>query len=401
MKKISGIKIFVLALLILSLCACQKKKEESNPSIADYPIEHEMEYGGVYIKIAIDDFNALGFSFGDSIDLTFDNGKKLEDIPYYNGYYVDAGEPLLIGYPGYEYIKATINYGQDLWDEFSLKVPANVEGLWKKAVLEEHNTATITLHEKGKYLPIQEASDIHYFDERERYDSDAMFANFRSMNLGKLKRDVIYRSASPCDNQHNRAPYVDALIRKAGVNTILDLADNEVKIEKYIARDDFASPYFLSLYDSDQVIPIALNMNYLSDDFGMKIVQGFNLMAEKEGPYLIHCTEGKDRTGFVAMLIEALAKASYEEIEADYMKTYANYYRIDKSNDKEKYQIILERNLDGMIAFMVNDAGIDFKNCDLSIYAENYLQRCGMSEEQIQRPHHLRFDRGVWSDRYH
>ncbi|MBQ1378692.1 MAG: tyrosine-protein phosphatase [Erysipelotrichaceae bacterium] len=384
MKKISGIKILVLALLILSLCACQKKKEESNPSIADYPIEHEMEYGGVYIKIAIDDFNALGFSFGDSIDLTFDNGRKLEDIPYYNGYYVDAGEPLLIGYPGYEYIKATINYGQDLWDEFSLKVPANVEGLWKKAVLEEHNTATITLHEKGKYLPIQEASDIHYFDERERYDSDAMFANFRSMNLGKLKRDVIYRSASPCDNQHNRAPYVDALIREAGVKTILDLADNEVKIEKYIARDDFASPYFLSLYDSDQVIPIALNMNHLSDDFGMKIVQGFNLMAEKEGPYLIHCTEGKDRTGFVAMLIEALAKASYKEIEADYMKTYANYYRIDKSNDKEKYQIILERNLDGMIAFMVNDAGIDFKNCDLSIYAENYLQRCGMSEEQIQ-----------------
>ena len=384
MKKISGIKILVLALLILSLCACQKKKEESNPSIADYPIEHEMEYGGVYIKIAIDDFNALGFSFGDSIDLTFDNGRKLEDIPYYNGYYVDAGEPLLIGYPGYEYIKATINYGQDLWDEFSLKVPANVEGLWKKAVLEEHNTATITLHEKCKYLPIQEASDIHYFDERERYDSDAMFANFRSMNLGKLKRDVIYRSASPCDNQHNRAPYVDALIREAGVKTILDLADNEVKIEKYIARDDFASPYFLSLYENDQVIPIALNMNYLSDDFGMKIVQGFNLMAEKEGPYLIHCTEGKDRTGFVAMLIEALAKASYEEIEADYMKTYANYYRIDKSNDKEKYQIILERNLDGMIAFMVNDAGIDFKNCDLSIYAENYLQRCGMSEEQIQ-----------------
>ena len=384
MKKISGIKILVLALLILSLCACQKKKEESNPSIADYPIEHEMEYGGVYIKIAIDDFNALGFSFGDSIDLTFDNGRKLEDIPYYNGYYVDAGEPLLIGYPGYEYIKATINYGQDLWDEFSLKVPANVEGLWKKAVLEEHNTATITLHEKGKYLPIQEASDIHYFDERERYDSDAMFANFRSMNLGKLKRDVIYRSASPCDNQHNRAPYVDALIREAGVKTILDLADNEVKIEKYIARDGFASPYFLSLYENDQVIPIALNMNYLSDDFGMKIVQGFNLMAEKEGPYLIHCTEGKDRTGFVAMLIEALAKASYEEIEADYMKTYANYYRIDKSNDKEKYQIILERNLDGMIAFMVNDAGIDFKNCDLSIYAEKYLQRCGMSEEQIQ-----------------
>ena len=113
MKKISRIKILVLTLLILSLCACQKKKEESNPSIADYPIEHEMEYGGVYIKIAIDDFNALGFSFGDSIDLTFDNGKKLEDIPYYNGYYVDAGEPFHI-HTSFAYFLAGIYHDRTL-----------------------------------------------------------------------------------------------------------------------------------------------------------------------------------------------------------------------------------------------------------------------------------------------
>ena len=36
----------------------------------DAPIEHETQFGGVYIKIAIDDFNAAGFAFGDSVDIS-------------------------------------------------------------------------------------------------------------------------------------------------------------------------------------------------------------------------------------------------------------------------------------------------------------------------------------------
>ena len=39
------------------------------------------------------------------------------------------------------------------------------------------------------------------------------------------KNGIVYRSASPCDNQHNRAGYVDQLMENAGVQFILNLAD--------------------------------------------------------------------------------------------------------------------------------------------------------------------------------
>lgn len=83
--------------------------------LENMPIEHETKFGGVYIKITINDFNALGFRFGDSLNITFSNGFELKDLPYYNGYYVDMGEALLVGYPGYPYIRTGYNNGEDMY----------------------------------------------------------------------------------------------------------------------------------------------------------------------------------------------------------------------------------------------------------------------------------------------
>ena len=100
------------------LSACTKQEEPAPAAeelrIENVAIEHEPEFGGVYIAMTIDDFNNLGFVYGDSVDVVFSNGYKLEDIPYYNGYYVDAGQPLLVAYPGYDYNKAAVNYSEDL-----------------------------------------------------------------------------------------------------------------------------------------------------------------------------------------------------------------------------------------------------------------------------------------------
>ena len=201
--------------------------------------------------------------------------------------------------------------------------------------------------------------------------------------MGKIKENILYRSASPCDNSHNRAHYVDSLISNAKVNGILDLADDEDKIEGYIEKEDFGSPYFLSLYENGKVFPIALSMNYLSDVFAEKIAQGFIMLMTVEGPYLVHCTEGKDRTGFVCMLIEALCGASYQEIADDYMLTYANYYDITKEKEPDKYQIILQQNLDAMLKYLIDDDKVDFKTVDLSSCARSYLIKAGMEKTQI------------------
>lgn len=103
---------FVVATLpVIALAACSDPAKDEPLALEDRPILHDTNFGGVYIDISIDDFNELGFKFGDRVDIEFSNGYTLESIPYYNGYYVNAGSPLLIGYPGYPYIEAAFNYG--------------------------------------------------------------------------------------------------------------------------------------------------------------------------------------------------------------------------------------------------------------------------------------------------
>ena len=385
-KKPLVMLLAVLMLFYTLFPACGKEAPSEEIRIEGLPILHEEEFGGVYIKITIDDFNKLGFRYGDSVKVVFSNGYTLDDGPYYNGYYVDVGEPLLIAYPGYDYIKAAVNYGADLWEEGMLYAGREEKvSLYSEASLDEHCTASVYLNGHGVYLDVQQARDIHYSDDRKDFKSDEIFANFRNVKLGNIGEGILYRSASPCDNQHNRAPYVDALIKEAGVGCILNLSDNDAKIEKYIAMEDFASPYFLSLYQDGSVIPLAMNMNFTSDEFREKLADGFTAMAEKEGPYLVHCTEGKDRTGFVCMLLEALAGASYQEIVDDYMLTYDNYYQINEKTDKAKYDVILEKNLIAMLYTVTGDKTVDLRTTDLSLYAKSYLRYNGMTDDAINR----------------
>ncbi len=345
------------------------KKPLLSQSEDDLDTRGDEEFGGVFLGISIEEFNAAGFAFGDSVDVEFSNGAKFTDLPYYNGYYVNAGENLLIGYPGYGDIKLAQNYGKDLYVEAGLK---------------EGDTASVILNEKGKYLDIQNVMDISYKDDRDQYPSDVVFANFRNVTVGKLKPGVVYRSASPVDNQHMRAKYADALAKEAGIKYDIDISDNETKLEKHMAKDDFDSPHFLSLYEDGKVIPLAMNMNYFSEDFLNKICLGFRAIAENEGPYLIHCVEGKDRTGFFLMLLEAFAGASYQEIVDDYMITYDNYFEITKEKDPEKYNVLKERNLDRMIKFVCgDDDSVDITTADLKAYAESFLKKTGLSDEKL------------------
>lgn len=205
-----------------SAATASSASSEAAALLEGYPTSRDSSFGGIFIEIPIQEFNERGFAFGDSVDITFSNGYALEDLPYYNGYYVPAGGPLLVGYPGYPYIRAGLNYGDDLW---------------KIAALGEDDTATVTLAEAGKYKTTQEALNITYTDERDDYPSDVAFANFRAMTGGNLKENMFYRGASPVDNKHNRAPFANRLIADAGVRFDFDLADSDEEIAAYLTED--------------------------------------------------------------------------------------------------------------------------------------------------------------------
>ena len=124
-------------------------------------------------------------------------------------------------------------------------------------------------------------------------------------------------------------------------------------------------------------------MNFEAADFRKKIVQGFREIIANDGPYLIHCTEGKDRTGFVCMMIEILCHATYDEIASDYMITYDNYYQVNEKGDKYKYDLILDSYLNDMLRMLAQDKEADVRSLDLEECGRNYLRASGMSDEEI------------------
>lgn len=334
-----------------------------------YGMQLETTFGGVYAKISLEDFAALGYEFGDSVDFVFSNGKKVYDIPYFNGYYTRSGKSLLCGYQGYPYVYMSFN---------------EEDGYWWTEGLKDEDTVSISLNEKGKYKDIQETFSLHYSNEGEDFDTEEKFANFRAIKGGLLKDNFLYRGASPVDNEYKRATAVDNCLKKVGIQYDVNLSDGIREIEKY--QSEHVSPYFNELYANHKVVPMHMGAGFFKEKFARQLAVGIRSMLENDGPFFIHCVEGKDRTGFVVAVILSLAKASYQEIIDDYMITYDNYYGITYQNNPKKYMAIKYTKVDDYMYFLGNkEDGEDLSEVDFYPGARNYLLMGGLSEEEIDR----------------
>ena len=239
------------------------------------------------------------------------------------------------------------------------------------------------------YLDVKETFGIVSSDDREDYKSDTAYANYRELSGGKLKRGILYRSASPIDNIYGRVPYVVKLIEADGVRFVLDLADNADAIWDF-ATDNAANgvddSYFMGLYETGNVTCLGLSTDYETEGYGETLAYGLSQLAEHDGPYLLHCMVGKDRTGFACALVEALAGATYDEIEADYMITYDNYYGITKTGTPAEYRAIRARNLDPILRFITGaSADEDLATIDYTQAARTFLRDNGMDDAQIDK----------------
>ncbi len=343
--------------------------QNNTPKLDNTSITENEKFNSVNVDISINDFNNLGFTFGDSLNVSFTNGYELNDIPYYNGYYVRNDMPLVVGYPGYDNISIT----------------RNNTGLWTTAKLNKDDKVTITMNTKGKYLATQEALGQNYSVSKNEGENDEQFCNFRELKSNTLKENMFYRGASPVDNSRNRASYVDALLKKHNIGYIIDLADSSDDIEDDMKKAEFNSPYAKSLYENGKISLLSMGSGFSTDAYKKSVVKGFRDMLKNDGPYYIHCLEGKDRTGFVCLLIEALSGASYEDMCADYMKTYENYYGITKEKTRDRYDAVVSLYFDSFMEYLHGTDDIEvLKKADYSLDVEKYLLEGGMTEDEIK-----------------
>ena len=369
MKKLLTVLLFV-TMVCLAISAQAVVEVNQSLPIEEGTITGFEKYGHATLDITIEKILSDGYELGDTVDVEFSNGYKFTNIPFYDGYYVAKGEPLLRAYPGHETIAVCINYGK----------------VYEVAGLSVGDTVKISLSEKGGELDTQVLNSLKYTTAREDYASDEIYANFREIKVGKIGEGKLYRSCSPINNEHNRAAYANKLAEQAGIKSVLNLADSTEEIDSYIKASDFASPYYKALYDNGKVIALSMPVDFSSTSFAQTLVSGIAKMVREgyETPVLVHCTEGKDRAGFTCALIEALMGASYDEIVADYMKSYENYYGITKENNVEKYEIIVKNNINEMLKVIAGVSSVEGLTVEtLEAGARAYLISGGMTDVEI------------------
>ena len=71
--------LMTLSIITVVLAGCGQN-ESAATKLSDRAVIQDKKFGGVYIDITIDEFNDMGFEFGDGVDITFSNGYELKNI---------------------------------------------------------------------------------------------------------------------------------------------------------------------------------------------------------------------------------------------------------------------------------------------------------------------------------
>ena len=211
---------------------------------------------------------------------------------------------------------------------------------------------------------------------RENYPAltDEEFANFRMVRVSGIVDGKLYRSSSPVSTWGNRNAIADAAARKAGIRTFVNLADTASSVRE---QEGFSGSY----YSEQKIIALGLGMKYQSRIFRESLARGIKLMARSEGPYLIHCSLGKDRAGYVCALIECLMGASLQEVIADYLVSFWNYFGIKQGT--REYDYVAENEIVRFLAQAFGVKSEDMTKINLADAAERYFRGIGVSANEI------------------
>ena len=331
------------------------------------------KYGNLILYMYGSDLFDKGFEHGDVVEIAI--GEKKWDVPLCTSYSdVDNGEVVLRATSATDGVVLAINMGDFATTAGIATKTATEEdpGYRWDYLMESTVEITITMKEKGGYREEWLIRQLVRTNERTDYASlsDEAFANFREINTTGIGKGVLYRSSSPINPALGRNTYADKATEKAGIMTIVNLADPS---NTYEGTEN-------TYYSTCQVVYVNLGMDFLSEATLNGIAEGMRYMINNNGPYLIHCNEGKDRAGFISALLECLMGATLDEVIDDYMLTYYNYYGVEEGS--EKYDAIVNNNLIKVLnsTFKVDD----IYKADLAAEAAAFLtEDAGLTADEV------------------
>ena len=380
MKKVTSLLLALVLALSLALPAAAAEAAES--AVFTGGVTEIQKYGNIILDIPSADLTEAGYEYGDMVTVTV-NGTD-HRMPLCTNYSdVDVGSLVLRDTEGV--LIAAINMG-DFATTNSLATKVTKEDGAYEWQFEEGKgladiTVSIAMAEKGGYHDQYLIHQLQRTNERSDYGSDQIFANFRNIAAGELGENALFRSSSPVNNELGRAAYADSFAKAGGIQAVMNLADANEDIEGYFEEEDFASPYYQSLYQDGKVKALNLGVDFTAESFQTGLAEGLRFFAANEGPYLVHCTEGKDRAGFVSALLACFMGGSYDQVVADYMTTYANYYHLEEGS--EQYEAVKSSNIVSILELITaSEKGADLTKVDLAQAAAGYLSAIGLTDEE-------------------
>ena len=367
------LSLLLAALLLLALALPAAAAEDVPPVTTRAQLIYIQKHGNVILDLPAAELDALGYRFGDVLTLRLPDREVT--LPYCDSYgCVDAGQPVLAARSGL--LLAAINMG-DFASTCGVADKERAEDgsiTWSRADGAEAVEITISMAEPGAYAEQYALRSLQYSDERADYPAltDAQFANFRAVRTTGMGANRLYRSASPVNPQHGRSGFADAAMADAGVTVVLNLVDTPAECAAF---DGYADSYCAGV--TTVFAPMGFDLTD-ADNRGA-LAQGLRALAAQPGVYAVHCLEGKDRAGVVTALLECLMGATAQELAADYMETYANYYGLAPAD--ARYPILLENGLLQPLGAALGVAIAD--TSDLAAAAARYLSDIGLSEAEI------------------
>jgi len=205
--------------------------------------------------------------------------------------------------------------------------------------------------------------------------NDAQAVNFREIRMGDIAPNTLYRSSHPIKDLKQEKT-ISMLASTVRIATIINLSDNNSEIN---GKAIFA-PWYNKLLKNNRVIALGMTFNNNNDSFHKKFKKGLQFIISTEGPWLIHCHAGVDRTGFVSIVLESLMGAKLDEIINDYLQSFNSIYDSSIYGNINKGDSLVVMQL---LSAMGNYLPVNDKN--LQAIAENYLRKTvKMSSTEVE-----------------